>query len=32
MRELMDWNLCESNYIKKVEPDKEKIKSIRKMC
>ncbi len=32
MREIMDWNKCESEHIKKVEPDTEKVKSIRKMC
>lgn len=28
----MDWNICLNEHIKKVEPDDEKIESIRKMC
>lgn len=32
MKEIMDWGLCLDEHIKKVEPDIEKMKSIRKMC
>ncbi|MFH1971870.1 MAG: hypothetical protein ABIJ18_00145 [archaeon] len=32
MKEIMNWNICLQEHIKKVEPDKEKIKSIQKMC
>jgi len=28
----MDWNICMKEYIRKVEIDNEKIKSILKMC
>jgi len=32
MKEIMNWNICLQEHIKKVQPDKEKIKSIQKMC
>ncbi len=32
MKEIMDWDICLNEHIKKVEPDTEKIGSIRKMC
>lgn len=32
MKEIMDWKICISEHIRKVEPDSEKIASIRKMC
>lgn len=32
MKEIMDWNICLNEHITKVEPDNEKIESIRKMC
>jgi len=32
MREIMNWDTCLREHIKKVEVDKEKIKSIQKMC
>lgn len=32
MKELMGWSVCQKDHIKKVEPDKEKITSIQKMC
>ncbi|MCK4588807.1 MAG: hypothetical protein KAT77_00055 [Nanoarchaeota archaeon] len=28
----MDWELCQKEHLRKIEPDKEKIKSILKMC
>jgi len=32
MKEIMHWNICLDEHIKKVQPDLEKIKSIIKMC
>ena len=32
MKEIMDWDICLNEHIKKVEPDTEKVESIRKMC
>ena len=32
MKQLMPWNECIKAHIKKVEPDKQKISSIMKMC
>lgn len=32
MKELMPWNECTKAHIKKVEPDRQKISSIVKMC
>ena len=32
MKEIMDWDICKKEYIRKVNPDKEKINSILKMC
>src|SRR3989344_3610197 len=32
MKEIMDWDLCFKEHIKKIEPDTEKIESIKKMC
>ena len=31
MKEIMNWKICLKDHIKKVEPDKDKIKSIQKM-
>ena len=32
MKEIMNWDLCKKDYIKKVDQDKDKINSILKMC
>jgi uncharacterized protein (UPF0332 family) len=32
MKELMSWNICEREHVKKVAVDSEKINSIKKMC
>ena len=32
MKEIMEWNVCLKEHIKKVEPDHEKVRSIMKMC
>jgi uncharacterized protein (UPF0332 family) len=32
MKELMNWETCRREHIKNVQPDKERIKSILKMC
>jgi len=32
MRDLINWNLCEKNFIRKVEPDFERVKSIKKIA
>lgn len=32
MKELMPWETCKREHIKKVQPDNERIKSITKMC
>lgn len=32
MKPIMNWKLCLKEHIKKIEPNKEKIKSIIKMC
>jgi len=32
MKEIMNWRECQEEHIKKIKPDKEKIRSIIKMC
>ncbi|MFH1606192.1 MAG: hypothetical protein ABIC91_02515 [Nanoarchaeota archaeon] len=32
MKEIMNWKECEEEHIKKIKPDKERIKSIIRMC
>ena len=32
MKEIMNWNICLKEHIKKIESDNEKIRSIQKMC
>jgi uncharacterized protein (UPF0332 family) len=32
MKEIMHWSTCLQEHIKNIEPDQEKIASIRKMC
>tara|TARA_Y100000310_G_C20350042_1_gene653881 strand:- start:30 stop:455 length:426 start_codon:yes stop_codon:yes gene_type:complete len=32
MRELMSWDICQKEHIKKVQIDQDKIDSIKKMC
>ena len=32
MKDIMRWDICLKEHIKKVEPDKEKMESIKKMC
>lgn len=32
MKPIMNWKVCLAEHIKKIQPDSEKIKSIRKMC
>ena len=32
MKNLISWNVCQKNFVKKVEPDLERVESIKKMA
>ena len=32
MKDIMDWKICEKDYVRKVSPDINKVNSILKMC
>ncbi len=32
MTEIMNWEVCERDFVKRIEPDLEKVDSIKRMC